>query len=101
MRITNLSETYQKSGFNKEDIIGRLPLGKRIALRLLLPLAHSCTANREASKSLLIRFITISSQFVPVASSHHSYRTIGQFRQAYSSLGEAMSQSGLIHEEGM
>ena len=41
----------------KEDIINRLPLGKRLGLKLLLPLAHSSTANREASKSLLIRLV--------------------------------------------
>ena len=41
----------------KEDIINRLPLGKRLGLKVLLPLAHSSTANREASKSLLIRLV--------------------------------------------
>ena len=41
----------------KEDIINQLPLGKRLGLKLLLPLAHSSTANREASKSLLIRLV--------------------------------------------
>ena len=46
---------FQRFLLTKEDIIDRLPLGKQLGLKLLLPLAHSSTANREASKSLLIR----------------------------------------------
>ena len=39
----------------KTKIMGKLPLGKRLALKYLLPLAHSCVANREATKSMLIK----------------------------------------------
>lgn len=39
----------------KMKIMGKLPLGKRLALKYLLPLAHSCVANREATKSMLIK----------------------------------------------
>ena len=46
----------------------KLPIGKRIALKVLLPLAHSCVSNREATKSILIRFlyddISFSASFV-------------------------------------
>ena len=33
----------------------KLPWGKRLALSYLLPLAHQCVSNREATKSLLIK----------------------------------------------
>ena len=53
---------FQRFLLTKEDIIDRLPLGKRLGLTLLLPLAHSSTANREESKSLLIRSVPPSCQ---------------------------------------
>ena len=59
---------FQRFPLTKEDIIGRLPLGKRLGLKLLLPLAHSSTANREASKSLLIRLSNSQSQSDPQCS---------------------------------
>ena len=37
----------------------KLPIGKRVALKILLPLAHSCVSNREATKSILIRFLSV------------------------------------------
>lgn len=50
-----------------------------MALKHLLPLAHRCVANREATKSLLIK-------------------TVHQFREAYKILGEKMAHAGIIPE---
>ena len=53
-----LNSTYYSNTSKKDQsILESLPVGKRLAMKLLLPLAHSCVANREASKSLLIRTV--------------------------------------------
>ena len=73
------AEPFQGLDSRKETIIASLPFGKRLALKLLLPLAHSCVANREASKSLLIRFLILLLLLLvlPVISpSCQSHRTV-------------------------
>ena len=72
------TEPFQSLDSRKETTIASLPFGKRLALKLLLPLAHSCVANREASKSLLIRFLILLLLLVlPVISpSCQSHRTV-------------------------
>ena len=71
------TEPFQSLDSRKETIIASLPFGKRLALKLLLPLAHSCVANREASKSLLIRFPILLLLVLPVISpSCQSHRTV-------------------------
>ena len=55
----------------------QLPAPARLLLRLLLPLAHSCVADREASKSLLIR-------------------TVSQFRCGYRLLGQKLVAAGRL-----
>ena len=61
----------------KEDRLTGLPAPARLLLRLLLPLAHSCVADREASKSLLIR-------------------TVSQFRCGYRLLGQKLVAAGRL-----
>ena len=75
----------------------KLPIGKRIALKVLLPLAHSCVSNREATKSILIRFYFCWNFFQCI----FCFRTVDQFRKAYSYLAETMVQSGFLSEPGL
>ena len=84
---------------SKRTIMEKLPIGKRVALKILLPLAHSCVSNREATKSILIRFLSVGNF------TFYRYifccRTVDQFRKAYTYLGETMVQSGFLSEPGL
>ena len=78
-----LKTSYSKIASSKDPtILANLPFGKRLALKFLLPLAHSCVANREESKSMLIR-------------------TVGQFRTAYRKLGNILAKTGALPDKDL
>jgi len=87
--VQTLQAMVSVSGQNKlqngererKRILDGLPFGKRVALKMLLPLAHSCVANREKTKSFVIR-------------------TVDQFRKAFQNLGEKMTDEGYLSESG-
>ena len=54
--FTEKYEILQNGERERKRILDGLPFGKRVALKMLLPLAHSCVANREKTKSFVIRF---------------------------------------------
>ena len=78
-----LNTSYSQSTSSKDStILANLPFGKRLALKFLLPLAHSCVANREVSKSMLIG-------------------TLGQFRTAYRKLGNILAETGALPDKAL
>ena len=78
-----LKTSYSQCNSSKDlTIVANLPFGKPQSLKFLLPLSNSCVANREESKSMLIR-------------------TVGQFRNAYRKLGNILVGTGALPDKDL